>query len=142
MKMTKKSKTDTKKRPARYIPEVGMEALAKNFGKRPLVKWLVDPKMRYEICSISNEDIADSMKEAYKKLVNNQDSLTKKKYKENLANFKRMEEKIMADPAKHYANIVRETQKMWKQIFWGRFARVVQSYMENNGKVDVEANSE
>jgi hypothetical protein len=91
---------------------------------------------------MSNEEITDNIKEAYKKLVNNQDSLTKKKYKENLANFKRMEEKIMADPVKHYANIFRETQKMWKQIdykFWGRFAGVVQSYMENNGKVDVEA---
>jgi len=28
---------------------------------------------------------------------------------------------------------------MGKQIFWGRFAEVVQSYMENNGKVDTEA---
>ena len=135
MKMTKKSKTN--KRPARYIAEVGMEALAKNFGKRPLV--IMNPNMRYEICSISNEDITDNIKEAYKKLVNNQDGLTKKKYKENLADFKRMEEKIMADPVKHYANIVRETQKMGKQIFWGRFAGVVQSYMENNGKVDAEA---
>jgi hypothetical protein len=95
--------------------------------------------MRYEICSISNEDITDNIKEAYKKLVNNQDSLTKKQYKENLADFKRMEKEIMADPVKHYANIVRETQKMWKQIFWGRFAGVVQSYMVNNGKVDAEA---
>jgi hypothetical protein len=137
MKRTKKSKTDTKKRPARYIAEVGMEALTKNFGKRPLV--IMDPKMRYEICSISNEDITDNIKEAYKKLVNNQDSLTKKQYKENLADFKRMENEIMADPVKHYANIVRETQKMWKQIFWGRFAGVVQSYMVNNGKVDAEA---
>ena len=83
MKMTKKSKTNTKKRPARYIAEVGMEALAKNFGKRALV--IMDPNMRYEICSISNEDITDNIKEAYKKLVNNQDGLTKKKYKENLA---------------------------------------------------------
>jgi hypothetical protein len=137
MKRTKKSKTDTKKRPARYIAEVGMEALTKNFGKRPLV--IMDPKMRYEICSISNEDITDNIKEAYKKLVNNQESLTKKQYKENLADFKRMEKEIMADPVKHYANIVRETQKMWKQIFWGRFAGVVQSYMVNNGKVDAEA---
>jgi hypothetical protein len=90
---------------------------------------------------MSNEEITDNIKEAYKKLVNNQDSLTKKKYKENLANFKRMEEKIMADPVKYYANIVRETQKMWKQFdykFWGRFAGVVQSYMENNGKVDLD----
>lgn len=92
---------------------------------------------KYHVFTITEKDIDDAIKQAYKQLKDQSDNT--QEFKQNKKLFNETRRAIKAHPKRHHKEIMEKVNKELEQIEYklhGRFYDVVQSYMISNHHKD------
>lgn len=85
---------------------------------------------KYEVFTITAEDIQDAIKQTWKQLKTTSENETE--FKQNRKIFREMKKAIAEHPNRHYKQIMENVMKEFQEIeykFHGRFFQVIENYM-------------